>query len=385
MLDKNKIRKDAEHYLMDGSYEKALEELEKLSVIETNDPWVWNSLGECYANTQDERKAVKNFMMACRKFMRQGDMQAALSALERILSLDPANKQAEEERQNLLKRLSREGMGPVRESTKKIPIFSEIEEAELKDIIKIAKDVTYQDQAFIIQEGSRGDSIYFIVSGTVNVSKRDKDGTNIILDTLSDGDFFGEFGFFTGGKRQATVQASGTVELYELQKQAMEDVARKYPNISRVLVDFYKKRVLDDIVAMTPVFSGLTYDQRSDLIGRFKLLVVPAGTAVVREGEPGDALYVVKDGILRVSTTGPDGKDIILAQLGEGDIFGEVALITGKERTATVTTVRESRLMKLGKEDFHDMVRMYESVKTMVLRIVNERAENTIRHLFGKA
>ncbi len=385
MLDKNKIRKDAEQYLIDGSYDKATNELEKLSVIDTNDPWVWNSLGECYANTQDDRRAVKNFMMAYRKFQRQQDIQSALSALERVVQIDPSNKEAEDEKGNLLKRLAKEGMKPVREDAKKIPIFSEIEEGELNDIIRIAKDETFQDQALIIREGDKGDSIYFIISGIVTVSKKDKDGKNIMLDTLSDGDFFGEFGFFTGGKRQATVQASGTVELYELKKQEMEEVARKHPNISRVLVDFYKKRVLDDIIAMTPVFSGLTYEERSDLISRFELLVVPAGTPVIREGETGDALYVVKDGTLRVSTVGPDGTEVVLAQLGEGDIFGEVALITGKERTATVATVKQSRLMKLKKDDFLDIVQKYESVRTMVLKVVNERAEDTIQHLFGKA
>ena len=95
-------------------------------------------------------------------------------------------------------------------------------------------------------------------------------------------------------------------------------------------------------------------------------------------------MYVVKDGALQVSTVDQNGNNVILAQLGEGDIFGEVALITGKERTATVKTLNQSRLMKLKKEDFQDIVNKYDSVKSMVLKIVNERAEDTIKHLFEK-
>jgi cAMP-dependent protein kinase regulator len=384
MLDRNKIRKDAERYLMDGTYEKAIEELGKLCVIETNDPWVWNSLGECYTSINDEKKAVKNFMMAYKKFLQQNDLQSALSALERVLSFDPGNKEAEEDRAKLLARLSKEGIKPIQSVAKRIPIFSEIEEHELKDILKIARAITLPQDKTIIKDGSKGDSIYFIISGIVSVSKKDKDGKDIMLDTLSDGDFFGEFGFFTGGKRQATVMSASSVELYEFTKQEMESVAQKHPNVSKVLVEFYKKRVLNNIIAMTPVFSELDNTQREDIINRFELMVVEAGKVVVKEGDTGDSMYIVKDGLLRVSTVDKKGREVILAELGEGDIFGEVALITGKPRTATVKTLKQSRLMKLKKEDFQELVEQYESVKNMVMKTINERAEDTIKHLFDK-
>ncbi len=384
MLDRNKIRKDAERYLMDGAYEKAIEELGKLCVIETNDPWVWNSLGECYASINDEKKAVKNFMMAHKKFLQQNDLQSGLSALERVLAIDSGNKEAEEDRTRLLAKLSKEGVKPIKSVAKRIPIFSEIEEQELDDILKIARAITLPQDKTIIKDGSKGDSIYFIISGIVSVSKKDKDGKDIMLDTLSDGDFFGEFGFFTGGKRQATVVSASSVELYEFTKQEMEGVAQKHPNVSKVMVDFYKKRVLSNIIAMTPVFSELNNNEREDIINRFELMVVEPDKAVVKEGDIGDAMYIVKDGALQVSTVDGKGKPVMLAELGEGDIFGEVALITDKPRTATVKTLKQSRLMKLRKEDFKEIVEQYESVKNMVMQTISERAEDTIKRLFDK-
>jgi len=382
MLDKNKIRKDAEYYLIEGMYERAIEELIKLSVIDTNDPWVWNSLGECYSNITEEQKAIKNFMMASKKFLKQNDIYSAVSAVERVISLDSTNKEAEEERSRLLSKLSKEGTKSVKTITKKTPIFSEIEEVELNDILKVAKGMVFPANKAIIKQGSAGDSIYFIISGSANIIKKDKNGSDIILNTLSDGDFFGEFGFFTGGNRQATIVSTTSVELYEFTKQAMEDVARKYPNVSKVLVEFYKKRVLDGIIALSPIFKDLNAHEREDIINRFELMVMESDKAIIREGDPGDAMYVVKDGKLKVSTKDDKGNEIVLAQLGEGDIFGEVALITGKNRTATVETIKQSRLMKLNKEDFQQIVERYESVKSMVLKIINERAEDTIKHLF---
>ncbi len=383
MLDRNKIRKDAERYLMDGNYGKATEELGKLCVIETNDPWVWNSLGECFANTGDTGKAVKNFLMAYKKFLQQNDLQSALSALDRVLSLDAGNKEAGESRARLLTKLSKEDNKPVNSTAKNIPIFSEIEEHELNDILKIARAISFPEGRTIIEEGSKGDSIYFIVSGIVSVSKKGKDGKDHVLDTLSDGDFFGEFGFFTGGKRAASISSASAVELYELKKQDMEDVAQKHPHVSKVLVDFYKKRVLDNIIAMTPIFSELDKTERMDIVERFGLLVMEAGKTVVKEGDPGDAMYVVKDGLLQVSTVDNDGREVVLAQLGEGDIFGEVALIMDRPRTATVKAAKQSRLMKLNKADFQEIVGKYESVKRIVMQIINDRAADTVRHLFG--
>ncbi|MGB9735451.1 MAG: cyclic nucleotide-binding domain-containing protein [bacterium] len=381
MLDKYKIRKDAQNYLINGSYERAIEELEKLTVIDVNDPWVWNSLAECYENINDPRKAIKNFLIAYKKFMLQNDMQSALASLERVLAIDVTHKEAQEEKSNLLKKLAKQGIQPIKEVVKQSPIFSEIDEQELKEILRIAKHLTFPEQTTIIREESSGDSIYFILSGIVSVQKKDKNKNEVILDTLSDGDFFGEFGFFTGGKRQATVISTSKVELYEFKKQDMEELAQRYPNISKVLIDFYKKRVLDNIVAMTRVFSGLNYTERLDIISRFELMVVNAGSIIVKEGEPGDAMYIVKDGLLEVSTVGRNGKEIVLAQLSEGDVFGEVALVTGRERTATVKALKQTRLMKLKKQDFQEIIEKYDSVKTMVLQIINERAEDTIKHL----
>lgn len=382
MLDKVKIRKDAQNYLINGSYEKAIEELEKLSVIDVHDPWVWNSLGECYENITEPRKAIKNFFIAYKKFILQNDLQSALASLERILTIDDNNVEAKDEKNSLLKRLSKESLQPIKDVIKKSSIFSEIDEQELKEILKIATHLTFPEQTTIIKEDSKGDSIYFILSGIVSVQKKNKKNNEITLDTLSDGDFFGEFGFFTGGKRQATVVSTSKVELYEFKKQDMEELAQKYPNISKVLIDFYKKRVLDNIVAMTRVFSGLNYEQRADIINRFELMVVNDGSVIVKEGEPGDALYIVKDGLLEVSTVDKNGAKIMLAKLGEGDVFGEVALVTGKERTATVKALKQTRLMKLKKQDFQEIIEKYDSVKTMVLQIINDRAEDTIKHLF---
>lgn len=84
--------------------------------------------------------------------------------------------------------------------------------------------------------------------------------------------------------------------------------------------------------------------------------LMSAGEVVLRQGEPGDAYYVVREGRCRVSRRGPDGRSTGVADLGPGEGFGEEALITGRPRNATVTMLTDGRLMRLEKPDFLDLI-----------------------------
>jgi len=94
------------------------------------------------------------------------------------------------------------------------------------------------------------------------------------------------------------------------------------------------------------VGAGLKLEQ----VGRE--ITVPAGTCIVRQGEPPKHFYVVKSGKLRVFRQTSDGIRTDLTELGPGDYFGEVALVTGQPRTASVEAVQDSHLLQINKEEF---------------------------------
>ncbi|MDI6853455.1 MAG: cyclic nucleotide-binding domain-containing protein [Deltaproteobacteria bacterium] len=79
---------------------------------------------------------------------------------------------------------------------------------------------------------------------------------------------------------------------------------------------------------------------------------VPSGTCIVRQGEPPNHFYVIKSGRLRVFRETADGIRTDLTELGPGDYFGEVALVTGQPRTASVEAVEDSHLFQVSKEEF---------------------------------
>jgi len=92
-----------------------------------------------------------------------------------------------------------------------------------------------------------------------------------------------------------------------------------------------------------------------DTLDRIAALAVrrnyPRGTAVFREGDPGDSLYVVITGQVRISTTHADGREVFLSLMEQGDSFGEIAVVDGRDRTATATAVVDSSLFLIGRAD----------------------------------
>lgn len=82
-----------------------------------------------------------------------------------------------------------------------------------------------------------------------------------------------------------------------------------------------------------------------------------AGEVVMRQGDKGDYYYIIQKGECEVSRTGPNGSQIKLAVLGPGDGFGEEALISDTVRNATITMIADGSMMRLGKEDFDELLK----------------------------
>jgi MFS family permease len=117
-------------------------------------------------------------------------------------------------------------------------------------------------------------------------------------------------------------------------------------------------------VRKVPVLSGLSHAVLEDLASRMTLEKVPDGTAVVRQGEVGDRLYIVKDGEAEVVAQGEDGGETEVATLSKNDYFGEIALLRDVPRTATVRTRGPMELYSLEREDFQKLLERSEKLKS---------------------
>lgn len=122
-----------------------------------------------------------------------------------------------------------------------------------------------------------------------------------------------------------------------------------------------------------PLLHPLNDSQLQSLAPKFMSVRVSAGQAVISEGETASLFYIVVRGLVSVTCKGAEGDVIELARLGDGDQFGEMALLTDSPRTATVTTRTDCLLLTLNRAQFLELLSTTPDVKTMVEQIAAER------------
>jgi CRP-like cAMP-binding protein/Zn-dependent protease len=107
------------------------------------------------------------------------------------------------------------------------------------------------------------------------------------------------------------------------------------------------------LIDASPMFDDLPEDLLSDLAGRVQLRAFPAGKTVFRQGDRPDAFYVVRSGVLQVVEEDPEsGAERVLRTLGRGESFGELGLIDGSARAATVRAVEDAQLFEVDEATF---------------------------------
>lgn len=122
-----------------------------------------------------------------------------------------------------------------------------------------------------------------------------------------------------------------------------------------------------------PLFSDLTMREFVEVALMLVRRPVKAGTVIVREGEPGDSMFIVSTGEFEV-TRREDGDDVGVATFHDGDFFGEMAVLSGEPRTATVTAVKSSELLELSRENLQQICSRHPEVEAKIRLAYDERA-----------
>ena len=133
-------------------------------------------------------------------------------------------------------------------------------------------------------------------------------------------------------------------------------------------------------VPPSPLFEVLNAEERAALIKEMELEQHNEGDVIITEGEPGSSMYVIAQGEVKVYTRGAGGSSgsVYLAKLGEGDFFGEVSVLTGKPRTATITASKPTELLRLDKEKLDTALAKYPGIRKVLDDFYKKRAKHTV-------
>ncbi len=126
-----------------------------------------------------------------------------------------------------------------------------------------------------------------------------------------------------------------------------------------------------------PLFASLGDEAAQALRDLLTVREAPAGTLLFRYGDPGDAMYLIEDGRVRIHLRDAYGHDMTLAELARGDFFGEMAVVDEKPRSAAATVIEDARLATLSRTDFLSFVRKNPDVALNMLSAVSDRLRHT--------
>ncbi len=126
-----------------------------------------------------------------------------------------------------------------------------------------------------------------------------------------------------------------------------------------------------------PLFSGLSAEIIDRLCTHAKMKEVRRGATIFAKGEPGQSMFAVCSGTVKISVPSLEGKDAVFNFINEGGLFGEIALLDGHPRTADAIATTKCQLMMIDRRDFLPLIRSYPELATKIIEVLCMRLRHT--------
>jgi CRP-like cAMP-binding protein/Fe-S-cluster-containing hydrogenase component 2 len=206
----------------------------------------------------------------------------------------------------------------------------------------------YPAGSIVFERADPGSSLFTIAEGSVLVEVNPKDPSVTV--PIETGSIFGEVGLISGRRRGATVRAAEDSILVEVSRRAALKLMASGPSAKRAVTRISTERQLLQMFG-----SGLTSADLAEVLESAELLTVKAGEAIIEEGAEGYDIFVIRQGSMVVEKA-IGGKPVFLSYLPAGSYVGEIALIDGGRRTATVRAAIKSEVIKLDGDAFRRLL-----------------------------
>ena len=216
--------------------------------------------------------------------------------------------------------------------------FPGAEDPEVQRLLGCATRVVLGPREVIVREGDAADALFIVLRGEAHVSRETgKAEDSQFLARLGEGQFFGEIGLLQNAPRNATVRSGPHgATLLRVDRKTVDALLAANDFVMEEIVRLLRKRLAAD--HLLEALPGLKAGGAARWLPEFESRTVPAGTVFVREGEPASEFFVITAGEVAVEQ-GTNGTVRELARLCAGEYFGEIGLLRGTSRTATVRAV----------------------------------------------
>ena len=222
--------------------------------------------------------------------------------------------------------------------------------------------------ATVVRQGDRGDEFFIIAAGQAAVLVRERNEDRIV-GKMTLGDFFGERALLKRGVREATVKAETPLKLLVFPSKAFwSELAGPVEWESRVRGALEER----DRLRALPIFADTAPRQLDLLAVKLQVESFASGQVLVKQGDPGDAFYIVREGSVEVIMRKERSRRRV-ATLKKGDFFGEIALLRDTPRNATVQGLEAGSVWRLERHDFRDLLGRYLDLEGQIAGIAASR------------
>ena len=134
---------------------------------------------------------------------------------------------------------------------------------------------------------------------------------------------------------------------------------------------------MDEILARAGIFQGVEPTAVSALTKQLQPVDFPRGHTVFAEGEPGDRLYIIISGKVKIGRRSPDGRENLLTIMGPSDMFGELSVFDPGPRTSSATAVTDVRLGTMDRDGLREWINKRPEIAEQLLRVLARRLRRT--------
>jgi cytochrome P450/CRP-like cAMP-binding protein len=235
-------------------------------------------------------------------------------------------------------------------------VLAGLDKDRLGRVTARARTLSFEPGDVIIRQGERADRFYMLTDGEVEVVVGADGPAPRVVARLGRGEYFGEIGLLQNIRRTATVRAALPVTALALDRETFLEIVADNDLTAAEINRVVTRRFVS--LRLAAALPQLDHATLARVLPRVQTHRVAAGEIIVRQGDPADRFYVVTGGRVEVVNHHPRGDDITLAWLGPGEYFGEMALLQGGRRTATVRAgAEEAEVLSLDRDAFDELIR----------------------------
>ncbi|HEX9926023.1 MAG TPA: cyclic nucleotide-binding domain-containing protein [Anaerolineae bacterium] len=274
---------------------------------------------------------------------------------------------------------------------KRISLFADLPADALNDIARLLLLRHVPGGEIIFSQGDSGDAMYVVDTGSVDAVSDTLEKPSELVARFVEGDFFGEIALLTGKTRPFAAYAATDTNLWALYRTDFDNLLVKFPQLSVGLSRTLRERLgssgeytAEPHLKKIALLGGLSRMQIDELSARLEPRRYQGGSTVYFEGRTGDEMYFIESGQVEHWANTMRGP-MLLETLAEGDFFGEIALLSGRNHPTTAYAVRDTHIWALSKAEFDDFLKRYPNLGVTFSRILSQRLEETMSRLRGGA